>query len=200
MESRNRNLSCVEWSRKPPLSCGANLINYIEQISKVKTMLIGRIFLVLAWKLILGSAYKDISISGEVKRVTLRIYGDLATASEFIICIPGMNPDLVYEWGTVAEPLSKEGNAVGILNLHGAQKYLKSDQLVTLISNDVLRHPEINKKTFILMGKSWGGAKSIEFTLQKFDIVKKLALIAPAGGTVLIPEILSKPGTLPTCL
>jgi alpha-beta hydrolase superfamily lysophospholipase len=145
-------------------------------------------FLMSAPAVSLAQAFKDVQVSNSIAEVTLRIHGDSSAHSELVLCIPGMSPALAYEWSTVAEPLSKAGYLVAIINLHGAQKHITVEDMVKLITLHILKHPDINRDKYILMGKSWGGNMAVEVAIRNMGIIPKLALIAPAGG---VPKFLA---------
>lgn len=52
------------------------------------------------------------------------------------------------------------------------------------------------REKYTLMGKSWGGAMALEMAMMNPTTIHKLALIAPAGGSRLIPLFLGMKGKL----
>jgi hypothetical protein len=57
-----------------------------------------------------------------------------------------------YEWSTVAEPLSQHGYLAVVINLHGGQKKLVSNEMVDLISEHIVKN-HFKRDKYILMGK-----------------------------------------------
>lgn len=143
-------------------------------------------------------SYRDVTISTSVGEVALRVYGSAeASQAELVLCIPGMSKGLVWEWANVAEPLSREGYTVAILNLFHSKETrpgtIRTGELQVIITENIVGH-YFKKAKFTLMGKSWGGANSIEYALKHPQMLNKLVLVAPAGGHILVPTLLNDKG------
>lgn len=104
-----------------------------------------------------------------------------------IICIPGINPKLVDEWTNVGVEISQAGYVLYIINFHSNPKTVPSlafggisNEDVCNVINDVMTHLKVNK--VILMGKSWGGGRAMNYATEFPNRVTKLALVAPASS------------------
>lgn len=118
-------------------------------------------------------------------KVAVRVIGDKGKP---VICLPGVNPALVDEWVLAAHAMSKRGFQVFIVNFHSNPNTKPAVLYGDISSADVnkiiiaLMDTVIQTESIVLMGKSWGGGKAMQFVENYPQKVSRMCLIAPASS------------------
>lgn len=112
-------------------------------------------------------------------------YGD--SSAELVLTVHGQNPALVHEWEDtkIAQRLAEHGYYVVCCNMHSNARSkpgtLSVDGFVALV-DDLLK--SLQRDSFVLMGKSWGGRNAVAYAAARPNVVRRLVLSAPAFGMV----------------
>ena len=130
--------------------------------------------------------------------VSVRVLG--GKSGRPVVCLPGVNPALVDEWVPVAKAISDHGFTIYIINFHSNPRTKPAVLFGDISSEDVNKIIEtlmakvIKTDQIVLMGKSWGGGKAMQFSEKHPHKVSKLCLVAPASSDPDIVQGIKKSG------
>ena len=123
-----------------------------------------------------------------------------AREAPLIIAIQGRsaNLDVITEWEPAARMLADAGYRVLLPNLHSNEAtkpgVVGSSDLQQII---IAIYQRCGASSAVIMGKSWGGGKAVEFVAAHPSMVGALVLVAPALSDLTLLESLT---TVPTTL